>query len=115
MIQRTSKEHVLKILDKNQNKWNILDIGCNIAAVEYAQTVADIKDFSKFRWAVDEIEDLNLVKEIIRRIKKTPIFTEDIIKLLDSEPQLRKINQSISNEEGYSRSLKNDENFLQEK
>ena len=48
MIQRTSKEHVLKILDKNQNKWNILDIGCNIAAVEYAQTVADIQDFSKF-------------------------------------------------------------------
>tara|TARA_Y100000768_G_scaffold107531_1_gene78943 strand:+ start:619 stop:1293 length:675 start_codon:yes stop_codon:yes gene_type:complete len=48
MIQRTSKEHVLKILDKNQNNWNILDIGCNIAAVEYAQTVADIQDFSKF-------------------------------------------------------------------
>ena len=48
MIQRTSKEHVLKILDKNHNNWNILDIGCNIAPVEYAQTVADIQDFSNF-------------------------------------------------------------------
>ena len=48
MIQRTSKEHVLKILEKNQNNWKILDIGCNLAAVEYAQTVADIEDFSKF-------------------------------------------------------------------
>ena len=48
MIQRTSKEHVLKILKKNQNNWKILDIGCNLAAVEYAQTVADIEDFSKF-------------------------------------------------------------------
>ena len=48
MIQRTSKEHVLKILRKNQENWNILDIGCNLAAVEYAQTVADIEDFSKF-------------------------------------------------------------------
>ncbi len=48
MIQRTSKEHVLKILKKNQNNWKILDIGCNLAAVEYAQTVADIQDFSKF-------------------------------------------------------------------
>ena len=48
MIQRTSKEHVLKILDKNHNNWNILDIGCNIAPVEYAQTVADIQDFSDF-------------------------------------------------------------------
>ena len=48
MIQRTSKEHVLKILKKNQNNWKILDIGCNLAAVEHAQTVADIQDFSKF-------------------------------------------------------------------
>ena len=48
MIQRTSKEHVLKILNKNHNNWNILDIGCNIAPVEYAQTVADIQDFSNF-------------------------------------------------------------------
>ena len=48
MIQRTSKEHVLKTLKKNQNNWKILDIGCILAAVEYAQTVADIEDFSKF-------------------------------------------------------------------
>ncbi len=48
MIQRTSKENVLKTLEKNQNNWKILDIGCNLAAVEYAQTVADIEDFSKF-------------------------------------------------------------------
>ena len=47
MIQRTSREHVLNILKQNQNKWKILDIGCNLSAVEYAQTVADIQDFSK--------------------------------------------------------------------
>ena len=28
MIKRTSREHVLKILEKNHNTWNILDIGC---------------------------------------------------------------------------------------
>ena len=48
MIQRTSKEHVLKILKENQNNWEILDIGCNIAPVEFAQTVADVQNFSKF-------------------------------------------------------------------
>ena len=48
MIHRTSREHVLKILKQNQNNWKILDIGCNFSAVEYAQTVADIQDFSKF-------------------------------------------------------------------
>ena len=48
MIQRTSREHVLKILKENQNNWKILDIGCNIAPVEFAQTVADVQNFSKF-------------------------------------------------------------------
>lgn len=48
MIERTSKEHVLKILKKNQKIWKILDIGCNLDAIEYAQTVSDVTDFSKF-------------------------------------------------------------------
>jgi ubiquinone/menaquinone biosynthesis C-methylase UbiE len=48
MIQRTSREHVLKILKENQNNWEILDIGCNIAPVEFAQTVADVQNFSIF-------------------------------------------------------------------
>ena len=48
MIERTSKEHVLKILEKNHNNWNILDIGCNRDAVKFAQTVADAVDFSNF-------------------------------------------------------------------
>ena len=48
MIKRTSREHVLKILEDNQYDWNILDIGCNRDAVMYAQTVADIQDLSEF-------------------------------------------------------------------
>ena len=48
MIKRTSREHVLKILKENYKTWNILDIGCNQDAVEYAQTAADIQNFSKF-------------------------------------------------------------------
>ena len=48
MIQRTSREHVLKVLKLNQKNWKILDIGCNLDAIEYAQTVADVTDFSKF-------------------------------------------------------------------
>ena len=48
MIERTSREHVLKILKKNHQSWKIVDIDCNQDAVEYAQTVADIEDFSNF-------------------------------------------------------------------
>ena len=46
MIKRTSREYVLEILKENSDKWNILDVGCNQAAVEYAHTVADIQNFS---------------------------------------------------------------------
>ena len=48
MIERTSREYVLEHLQKNHHNWKILDIGCNQDAVEYAQTVADTEDFSKF-------------------------------------------------------------------
>ena len=48
MIKRTSREHVLKILEKNHKSWQILDIGCNRDAVQYAQTVADIQDLTSF-------------------------------------------------------------------
>ena len=48
MIERTSREHVLQILKTNETTWQILDIGCNKDAVQYAQTVADIKNFSEF-------------------------------------------------------------------
>ena len=48
MIKRTSREHVLKILKDNQNNWNILDIGCSVDAIEFAQTTADIQNLENF-------------------------------------------------------------------
>jgi hypothetical protein len=47
VIERTSRDHVLELLKKNQNNWKILDIGCNLDAVPYAQTVADEINCSK--------------------------------------------------------------------
>ena len=46
MIKRTSKEHVLKLLQENYKNWQILDIGCNLDPVKYAQTVADVQNLS---------------------------------------------------------------------
>ena len=48
MIKRTSREHVLQTLKDNQNNWNILDIGCSVDAIEFAQTTADIKNLENF-------------------------------------------------------------------
>ena len=55
MIERTSKEHIEKILLENPN-WKILDIGCGYSANKYATTVSDINDLS------DYYKDLPFVK-----------------------------------------------------
>jgi spore coat polysaccharide biosynthesis protein SpsF len=95
----SDKEHVTKYVYTHEKEFKIFN-------------VKNEKDFSEFRWAVDEVEDLKLIKEIVNRIKKRPIHTEDIIQILENEPQLKKINQSVSNDTGYLKSLKNDGDYL---
>ena len=95
----SDKEHVTKYVYTHEKEFEIFN-------------VKNEKDFSEFRWAVDEVEDLKLIKEIVKRIKKRPIHTEDIIKILEKEPQLKKINESVSNNIGYLKSLKNDGDYL---
>jgi len=48
LIERTSKKYILELLSRNYSNWKILDIGCNRDAIEFAQYVADIDDYSKF-------------------------------------------------------------------
>jgi len=76
-------------------------------------TLYDIKnpvDLSKYRWTVDQQEDLDFVREIYKRLsKKQKIFyMEDIVELLQQHPQLQEINARIQRNEGYLRSLKQD-------
>ena len=47
LIKRTSKKHIQTILSKNNN-WKILDIGCGYSANEFANTICDVQDLSKF-------------------------------------------------------------------
>ena len=47
MIKRTSKKHIETILKKNSD-WKILDIGCGYSANEFANTICDVQDLSKF-------------------------------------------------------------------
>lgn len=68
-------------------------------------------DISDFRWTVDRIEDLELVKQIMSKIKKRPILTKDILELIQKEPQLKEINNNIIPNEGMAKSLKEDIEF----
>ena len=47
MIKRTSKDYIQKVLSENKG-WKILDIGCGFTANEYANTICDVQDLSKF-------------------------------------------------------------------
>ena len=54
------------------------------------------ENLSHFRWSLDYENDMYLIREIIKRISNRPILTNDIIKLLDDNPQLYKINKTSS-------------------
>lgn len=55
------------------------------------------EDLSSLRWTVDEAADLSFTREIYNRLypKKNFFFMRDIIRVLDEEPELIKINKDI--------------------
>jgi spore coat polysaccharide biosynthesis protein SpsF len=94
----SEREHVTPFL-RNDSEFRIANIQHD-------------KDISHLRWTVDRIEDFNLVKEIIARVKKTPILLRDILELVEKEPQLFQMNKDLIPNEGYLKSLKEDEEFM---
>mgnify|MGYP001998846354 FL=1 len=55
MIKRSSKNYIQSILSKN-NDWKVLDIGCGYTANEFATTICDTQDLSKFYKSKDFIK-----------------------------------------------------------
>ena len=51
-------------------------------------------DLSNFRWTIDYLEDLELVRQIISKIKVRPILINNILTLISQNPELKKINQN---------------------
>tara|TARA_B100001093_G_scaffold73324_1_gene64042 strand:- start:2090 stop:2698 length:609 start_codon:yes stop_codon:yes gene_type:complete len=47
LIKRSSKKKIQTILAENKS-WQILDIGCGYSANEFATTICDVQDLSKF-------------------------------------------------------------------
>lgn len=73
------REHVTPFLYNNPNKFKILN-------------VFNQSDQSNFRWTVDYLEDFDFVEKIISEIRKQPIFVNDILLLLQTKPELLKLN-----------------------
>ena len=92
----SEREHVTSYIKNNKNFKK--------------SNVRNSKDLSDFRWTVDRIEDLKLVKELVSRIKKRPILMTDILEVLSSKPELIEINKNHIKDEGFLKSLKEDPN-----
>ena len=58
------------------------------------------KNISHLHWTVDQIEDFKFIELIFKKIKKRPILMDDILELLENEPELLEINKNIDPFEG---------------
>ena len=94
----SEREHVTPYFYNNPHKFRIF-------------VVRHSKDLSYLRWTVDNQDDYKLAQTIALKIKKRPILMTDIIKLLSQEPHLVDINKEYVLDEGYKKSLKEDQNL----
>ena len=101
-ILPSEKEHVTNYIYDHKDDFRIFN-------------VVNSENLSNFRWAVDRIEDLRLVREIVSNIHKSPILIKDILELFKNEPNLVEINKQVDGNEGNTKSEKEDEEFVNSK
>lgn len=100
----SEREHVGPYMSKHPEKYKI-------------GVYEKFKGLGHLRWTLDEEADLRFLQAIFDRLHKPgKIFlTQEILDLLEKEPQLMEINSYIIRNEGYLKSLAEDESFLQSK
>jgi len=98
----SEKEHVTPYIHQNSTQFKI---------GSYKQK----QNLSSFRWTVDEYEDFNFVTQIYENLYPcNPHFkTNDILKLINKKPELTSINEMFVRNEGYRKSLKEDQEWLE--
>lgn len=94
----SEKEHVTPYIWTNPKKFKLLNL-------------KNKTDLSGLRWTLDEPRDYQFIKAVYRRLaKNNKIFLmDDVLNLLKIEPELAKINNNIKRNEGYLKSLKEDQ------
>ena len=95
----SEREHVTNYFSNHEDEFEIAHI-------------ENSKNLSYLRFAVDRMEDLELVRLIVSKIKKRPILMKNIVDLFNKEPELVKINKNVNRDEGEIKSLKEDQEFL---
>ncbi len=93
----SEREHVTPYIWKNPDKFRLASVESKV-------------NLSHLRWTVDIERDLRFVREVYGQLyKRGKIFyMEDILQLLERQPELIAINQGIATNEGYAKSLRED-------
>ncbi len=98
----SEREHVSPYIEKNKDKFKIYNL-------KHADNLSHI------RLTVDRENDLLFVQKIIEQIKKKPILINDILKVLEKNPDLLEINKNYVLDEGYKKSLNDDKIYSESK
>lgn len=97
--KRSEREHVTPYIRNNSNICN----GNKFTAVNFPID----KDYSKIRMTVDEVEDFELVKNLIEELGTNLMWEEYTNYIIENN--LGSLNQHIQRNEGYLKSLKEDQ------
>jgi len=93
---KSEREHVTPYIRNHPEKFRIFNLKNN-------------KDFSNFRWVVDEKKDLKFVRAVYSKLKPSVSFGyKRVLDLIFQNPELSKINSGIKRNQGYNKSLKHD-------
>jgi spore coat polysaccharide biosynthesis protein SpsF len=87
--QSYQRAHVMPYIYENPGRFKILSV-----------TTED-EDYSAYRWTVDTMEDLEFVRAVYDRLKDPRFLMDDVLKLMECEPELLEINRSIAQKEVY--------------
>ncbi len=93
----SEREHVTPYIWKHPDRFRLLNFKHE-------------RDLSHLRWTVDYPEDLAFAREVYARLYRPGqvFLMEDILRLLEAEPELARINAGIQRNEGYLKSLAQD-------
>ena len=70
------------------------------------------KNMSHIRCSLDHYEDLIFLRELVKKIQHRPILLNDILLAVKADPKLLEINGKYEPDEGYFKSLNEDEQFI---
>lgn len=96
-ILKSEREHVTPYIRKNDEIFKLLNV--------YNNT-----DLSSKRWTLDNHDDYEFIKIVFSKLyQKNNFFGMiDVFELLETNPEIEKINSHITRNEGYKKSLNND-------